>query len=116
MQRHAASTATNAPSAAGLGRPQDETAHINSSRFGWRYLQARLSGQAMASSDGRGSQQPQSNGLELSRMERVDASSQDGSEVSETASSGEKDSRSKFAKAVSSAEGIWPAVWAWIKL
>lgn len=115
--RQAAFAVTRAASATSASEgSQDNLEHTHSFRFGWRNISARLPGQAMASDGGHASlQQQQENGLGLNRMERVDASSQSSGQ-SDTASDRDEDSRSKLAKAVSSAERAWAIVWDWIKL
>ena len=56
-----------------------------------------------------------STGLELSRMERVDDSSQ-GSEQSGDGSDKDEDAKSRLSKAVMTAEHAWTRTWDWIKL
>lgn len=95
----------------GAGPPpaQPEDARHHSS-FGWPHQRERLPGRAMApAGDG--------NGLELSRMDRIDAPSQQSSdEQSDAASENDGPTKTFPQKVYGIASMSWVKTWDWIKL
>lgn len=104
----------------GRGEGHNQQAQQSTRRFGWRDSKTRLLGQGMVTAGvAAGHAQESSNGLELSRMDRVDASSQesDADDQSEEASQHDDAGQQSFpTKVYSAVRKSWQMTWEWIKL